>query len=343
MTSRERVLVAIKGGKPDRVPVYPMVRHWCTRQMGVKFKEAILDPEKYVRAQIYCAEKFGYDTLREMAGMHSESEAMGAVLKFPEDDIPYVVDHPIKDYKKDLPRLRIPDPEKDGRLPAVLYTIRRLKELSAGRFALVCYIQAPFRNACMLRGTEDAMRDMFKRREYLKALLEITTEVAIIYGRAVARAGADVIIVSDPSSSGDAISPRSWEEFAAPYTARVVKVLKEETGLPIMMHICGDTSDRLASMAATGVDALSLDHKVDMKFAREVLGYSICLIGNVDPVKTICFGNPDDVIEEAKYVMDNAAVNGAFILSSGCGIPAEAPPENVAAMVEAAELYGRYC
>jgi len=102
------------------------------------------------------------------------------------------------------------------------------------------------------------------------------------------------------------------------------------------MHLCGDTDDRLESLALKGVDGLSLDHKVDFVYAKKVLGGKVCLIGNLNPIDTLVFKNADEVDEEARALI-YAIGPYNFILSNGCFMPAIAPPENIEAMVRAAK------
>ncbi|MBE9541499.1 MAG: hypothetical protein IMF01_04200 [Proteobacteria bacterium] len=107
-------------------------------------------------------------------------------------------------------------------------------------------------------------------------------------------------------------------------------------GVKVTMHICGDTNDRLKSLALTGVDGLSLDHKVDFVYAKKVLEDKVCLIGNLNPTDTLVFKNADEVYEEARALI-SAIGPFNFILSSGCSIPGIAPSENIEAMVRAAK------
>lgn len=175
-----------------------------------------------------------------------------------------------------------------------------------------------------------------RRPDRVKELLEITTLSQIYYGIACVHAGTDIIFISDPTSSGDAISVKTWEAFALPYTTRVVQAVKK-TGVKMIMHICGDTSDRLESLTRTGVDCLSLDSKVDFGYARKVLGEDFPLMGNVDPTYSLPFKKPEEVEEESREVINKAGMSGGLILSSGCSVPAMTPPENIEAMVRAAK------
>lgn len=45
LTSLEGMMTALEGGKPDRPPVFPLVRDWCLRQVGFKVSEAMASLE----------------------------------------------------------------------------------------------------------------------------------------------------------------------------------------------------------------------------------------------------------------------------------------------------------
>lgn len=338
ITPYERMMKALNCQKPDRVPVFPIVREWCLRQVGFTFSEAMVSTEKHVFAMYWCAREFGFDAVIDFIAIHAESEAMGCKLKIPEDGPPSVVEYAVKDYETDLSSLKIPNPWKDGRMPLLLAGTQRLKELCKDYWPVISYIQAPFRHASMLRGADYILRDIHKQPGKLKDLMEITTATQIAYGLACVQAGADIIFIADPMSSGDLISAKMYEEFAFPYTTRVVREIKK-TGAKTIMHICGDTTDRLKKMAQTGVDCLSLDQKVDMGKAREILGNDICLFGNVDPTNTLLFQDAEKVEQESRQILSKAAGDGAFILSSGCGVAHESPAENIRAMVRMAKNF----
>lgn len=329
--SYKRVMTALEGGKPDRAPVYPLVREWPAAQLGYSMGEILCSIEKFVFSQYYCMKAFGYDIVRDLSATHAESEAMGSKLKFYDDLPPSVEDYAVLDYHRDLPKLKICNPYEDGRLPMIFEGVRRLKELADYKVPVDSYIQAPFRHAAMLRGADSIYKDMIKRPEQVHKLLEITTLSQIICGMAAVNAGADIITISDPTSSGDAISRKQWESFGFIYTKRLVSELKK-TGVKIILHVCGNTLDRVDSFAQLGVDGLSLDAKVDLELAREKVGPKICIIGNIDPAHLVhC--SPQEIEEEGRICIEKAGRDGAFILSTGCGVPYETPAENIRAMV----------
>jgi uroporphyrinogen-III decarboxylase len=78
----------------------------------------------------------------------------------------------------------------------------------------------------------------------------------------------------------------------------------------------------------------------DMVKAKEVLGDTACIAGNV-PISLLNTGTPDEVKEYCKELIDVAGKNGGFIMTSG-GIIDKAKPENVRAMIEFTKEYGVY-
>ncbi len=334
MTSYDRVMTVIAGQKPDVTPVIPWVREWCSVQAGIDFIEEIESSEKHVHSQTYCLEEFSYDCVWDLLGMSAESEAMGSELKITRGQVPSIAKNIVQDYTTDLSRLKPLDP-RTGRLATILDGTKKLKKKFAGQVPVIGYVQAPLRHVSMLRGTEKVMTDIFKKADNLRRLFEIATESLIVYAKAVIGAGADIVCIGDPVSSGDIISRRTWEAWGFPYTKRLIEAIRGE-GSKAMLHICGNTTDRLESLAATGADILSLDTAVDFEKARAILGPGACLMGNVSTTK-LAIGSPQEVGEEAKAIIQKAGREGHLILSGGCLIGETCPAINMKAMVQAAK------
>ena len=63
------------------------------------------------------------------------------------------------------------------------------------------------------------------------------------------------------------------------------------------------------------------------------------LMGNINPSDPMCIGTPDQVRSCVQDVIHKTRGRG-LILSSGCALGANTKPENMAALVESARLYG---
>jgi uroporphyrinogen decarboxylase len=342
MTPYSRMIGAFEGKPIDRVPVAPIVREWSARQVGFTFSELMNSASKQVFAQYYCAKIFGTDALWDLWGIHAEAEAMGSFLNIPEDGRPFIEIPLIKNYVEDLTRMRLVNPYKDGRLPLILDGIRQLKDISGGRYPVLGYVNAPFRLASILRGSDLLLKDIELGEAYLEDFLSFCTDALIIYGTAVAQAGADIVWVSDPTSSGDKVSKETWVKYGLPYAKRLITSLKKNR-VYVFMHMCGDTNDRLDTFLETGVDGMSLSEKVDLAYAREIMGDDIVILGNVDLKSENAFSTPTQIEEQARMGIEKGrGKKGKFVLSSGCMTLGDVPPENIKALVSAARKYGQY-
>ena len=105
-------------------------------------------------------------------------------------------------------------------------------------------------------------------------------------------------------------------------------------GARTILHICGNTTDRLDLFPLTGADCISLDHKADLEKAKAALHGKMCFGGNLDPVKTLLQGTAREVEEVSRRTIEAAGADGGFILMPGCDIPPTVPYENIRAFTE---------
>ena len=63
------------------------------------------------------------------------------------------------------------------------------------------------------------------------------------------------------------------------------------------------------------------------------------VMGNVDPVKYVMLGTPEQVTQKSYEVIEAAGREGGLILAPGCETPISSPFENVLAMGRAGREY----
>jgi uroporphyrinogen-III decarboxylase len=92
---------------------------------------------------------------------------------------------------------------------------------------------------------------------------------------AIISTGVDILFISDPSSSGDAISKRHWEEWGKPLTSRLVNLVKP-TGIKTIMHVCGDNlalfSETLHALKVSPFLVISLSKTAALNSGLNELG-----------------------------------------------------------------------
>ena len=135
------------------------------------------------------------------------------------------------------------------------------------------------------------------------------------------------------------ISPEMYEIFALPYEKKVVEQA-HKSGIPYLLHICGDTDIILDKMVKTGTDALELDYETNIELVHDVCKKeNVTFSGNIDPSGVIAFGTPGLVEEKTKEILALFKDNPRLIMNAGCAIPAETPSENIMKLVETTRNY----
>ncbi len=332
MNSLERVLATYRGEKPDKTPVIPIVGQAAATLNGITISEELKSPETLASSRISCLKRFGYDGLYISADTWVTAEAMGVKISQPSNAPAEGIEPLIKE-KKDLDKLKPLNPLEDGRCPLLVEAVRIAVKESKDQFAVIGnFDQSPFSLACALRGINQIMIDLYDSPTFVEKLLEITTESAIRYAKAMAEAGAHILNTGD--SPAGLIGPENYIRFALPYEKAMFEELSSYKR-PSVLHICGDTTQLLEKMAESKADGLELDYQVDLVRARETIGDYITIIGNLNPVAIMLEGTPELVKKEAQKLTSQSDKIGKFILSTGCTIAPTNPPENLRAIVEA--------
>ncbi|MEK7817749.1 MAG: uroporphyrinogen decarboxylase family protein, partial [Actinomycetota bacterium] len=207
-------------------------------------------------------------------------------------------------------------------------------------YAVLGYVRSPFEYAATVRGFMDFMADFYRDPQLVHDLIDRVKPATVAIGKALAAAGVDALVIKDSLGSSSVISPDHYREFVFPYEVEAIEEIEGE--VPVILHVCRNSTPILADMARTGAAALEVDSLVDLAEARKTVGDGIVLKGNIDAAAVVEKGTAGDVREAVKTAMDAAKADGGFILSTGDSIPLGAPPENVAALVEAGREYGVY-
>ncbi|MDR3671072.1 MAG: uroporphyrinogen decarboxylase family protein [Holophaga sp.] len=217
-----------------------------------------------------------------------------------------------------------------------LWDTTRLLSRQVGEHILVgSSAWGPFTYAGLLYGVERLMRGIYRDKAAVHAALAFSTELSYRYLAPFVAAGAGLISVADPTASGDMISRRQFEEFVLPYQRQVVQRIKA-LGAATLVHICGDITDRLDLIPTTGAGILSMDYKVDLTRAAEVLQGKLAFAGNMNPVAIMQSETPEGVAAACRACIQSAGPESSHILMPGCDIPPGVPLENIRAMVDTA-------
>ena len=340
MSSRERTIAALTGQPYDRIPVNLLMSDYAARVIGVTVGEYQQSAKLMARGQITAWERYGMDLVNTGPGLTGIAEAMGSKLAFP-DNTAHVAEFALKDVN-DIDRLRVADPEHDGRLPLFLDAAGIVLREIGDRVPVSLTTSGPFTVACNLRGTEFFLRDLRKNPEFVHTLLRLATDSVIAFARAAITVGVRIGL-AEPTASGTLISPKLFREFALPYLKEVVATIGNLAGANPSLHVCGNSSRIWQDMADTGASVLSLDDEVDLADARAAVGDRVALLGNIRPTSVLVLGTPADVRANVRECLAKGRGNPkGYILGMGCALPINTPPENIYALLAAAREFGRW-
>lgn len=337
MTPKETILKAYDGGKPERVPVTLFgAGMWSIHNWGTTFKELSTDPDKMTGMLVEMSDKLQCDIVYAGSGYNNfHASALGGRIKFREVGAPDLED-PLIGSEEELAKLRIEDIDKDETINTVKEALRRTKKEIGDRYVVTMTAWGPFTLAARFVGEEPMMKATFKKPAMVEKLVDFATRLLIhLYEPVVEDGTLEVISLADPTASGDLISKKQFERFAVPYLKKFTDWAKSKNAYTLL-HICGNTTDRLELFPLTGASCISLDHKTDIAKAKETLYGKMCFGGNVDPVAVMLQGDVKRVEDACRQIIGTAGTDGAFVLMPGCDIPPTVPYENIQKFIEVA-------
>ncbi len=333
--SRDLVRRALVGEHPSRAPTGPLAVHFCATAAGLSVRQYTTNARLLAESVVRYYERFRPDAVWVSSDTWVSAQAAGAQVGAGADDQPFgSAGPPLVRTARDIDRIPPPDPSVQGRYPLMVEALSRVvQQLGRDAFIVACFDQYPFALAAALAGINEIMVKVKDDPPFVIALMERCLEYGAAYAQALASVGADML------SGGDAptglIGRRAYCELALPFEKRLVSQLKASTQKPVSLHICGQSSPILADMADSGADVLEIDHFVELAQACRSVGSRTALWGNLDPVGLLLQGRPGQVLAAAQAAVTTARACGCerFVLSSGCTLATQTPPENLEALL----------
>ncbi|MBP2625442.1 MAG: Uroporphyrinogen decarboxylase [Firmicutes bacterium] len=306
---------------------------WAFRQQGLTLRAGLNAPEEAARIIVETNQKVGSDIVWPGSGYHNLLiEALGGKITFrPQGNID--VAESLLRSVAEIDSIQIDFLNRDVGIESVRKMIVLTHQAIGREYLVGTSSWGPFTLAGQFLGVEKLMIGLYKDKLGIHALMDFASEVCFQYLAPAVTSGASILSIAEPTASGDLVSLRHFEEFVAPYLTKVNERLKQ-LGAVTTLHICGNITDRLAVVPHLGVDLLSVDYKVSLKYAKEVLGNKVTLAGNVNPM-ILKDGRAEDVVAAAGQCIMDAGQEGNFILMPGCDIPPSVPLENIQAFIGA--------
>ena len=343
MTGKQRFLAAIRSDETDRHSVHPAIDlSYAAARYGFGVGECFMNPSLHAKALSFifechpdidglyvnlCLCPDACESLWEDGDSFYGADFGGMTWAAPKNDIGSVKTRDIASLSDE--RLFTQNPLKEG----ILATYTQIPQNIRDEYMIVPGLTGPFSQIVFMLGLEETLIQMFDDTAGLERALEARTLMALEWAEEYSRLGCECVWIGEGAASSSIISPAMYERFVMPYAQQVVKRLHQR-GVRTIMHVCGDINKSAAIIAQTGVDVMDIDYMVPLDHARAATGGKICLKGNFNPMELLAKSAPE--IESACAALISGAPR-PFVLSTGCLVARDTPPENVEAMVGASK------
>lgn len=332
MTPAQRAAALAQGKPVDRLPCNPNIANGVARIYGCKISAFNHDPKTLAEAQIAAYRRFGGDSLRIFTDLFPWAEAMGATVRFPDDNTADLERPAITDERL-ISTLEPADPYRDGRLPMQLEAMKYLVDQVGTEIGCSFGVVGAFTNAFFLMGVEKTMAMMAKNPEAVHQLCRVSLETCKAFAAAGIKLGLTPAI-SEPMSSSTVISPRAFRTFSLPYLRELVDFIKS-MGKGVIIHVCGKSDKIWTDMADLGIAGMSIDNVASLTDCKNTIGAKTKILGNVDPAGVMYAGTPLDVrLKTLECIREGYDSPKGYVVMSGCSLPVETPLENIQAMMD---------
>jgi uroporphyrinogen decarboxylase len=204
-----------------------------------------------------------------------------------------------------------------------------------------------------VRGMTNAMMDPFMFPEFSDLLIGKIADLKIeFWEMALNELGdvVDVVAEGDDYGTQDSqlIDPDQFRTCYKPHIARVTAAMRK--GAPnakVMFHSCGNVRSIIPDFIEIGIDILNPVHitatgmePVQLKkdFGHDIVFWG----GGVDTQKVLPTASPTEVSDHVKRNIEALAPGGGFVFATVHNIQSEVPPQNIVAMWETLQKYGKH-
>lgn len=381
LTPRERVLTALDHEEPDRVPIVIGTSNTTGIKMPAYQRLRRLIGIEAEDRYIYDWPELGTVAPDEAVLQRLQGDARGVLDRFPDEiyrrnqsrasHSPFIDDwgsgqkevepgvwypgvHPLTEAQSidEIEQYPWPNTDDFSRVAHVRETARRLREQNQYAVIGTPWLLFPLERAFAMQGMDTFLVNLAVNPEFAEALLKkITGLCKQLMGNFLRECGdlIDIIKIGDDLGTQTSlmISPKMYRKVLKPLHADYIQFIKERTPARLFFHTDGDVFDLIPDLIEIGVDILnpiqtSAGKMADLSELKRRFGDRLVFCGAIDTQRILPYGTPDVVRQEVRRVIGLLGHGGGYMVASVHTIMSDVPPENILAMVDAVEAFGRY-
>jgi uroporphyrinogen decarboxylase len=194
-----------------------------------------------------------------------------------------------------------------------------------------------FERAWTLAGMENVLMAMAADEGFINALFDRILDYDMAVTRKALTYPVDAMRFGDDwgQQQGLIMGPTLWRKYIKPRIARLYALVKS-SGKKVFIHSCGKVQEILPDLIECGVDVFNpfQPEVMDVEEIKALHGERLTFFGGISTQKTLPYATPSRVREEVRRLCGTIGRGGGYIASPAHDIPADARPENIAAMIE---------
>lgn len=192
-----------------------------------------------------------------------------------------------------------------------------------------------------LRGTMSTSQDLYECPEYLKAFMDQHVRVILDRIKAMPPLPGRMCFMPMHKGMDGFLSTEHYGEFYWPYLMQIVNAWIEAGGIPyVYTEACYDGRVEFLKQLPPGKCIVHFEESKDIEMLKREVGATNCISG-IYPARLLVTGTKQQVVDEAKRIMDVFAPGGGYVFDFDGGVY-DAKRENVEALFEVIKDYGKY-
>lgn len=337
----DRFLRALRRQPTDCTPVWIMRQagrylpeYRKLREQAGSFLNLCRTPEYACEAALQPMRRYPLDAAIVFSDILTIPDAMGLGLGFSEGTGPYL-GRPVR-RAADIKALGIPDPHQELRY--VSEAVSLLSQEIGDQVPVIGFAGSPWTLATyMIEGRSRSefahVAEMLQSEPaQLDGLLSILADSVAVYLQAQIEAGATVVMIFD--SWGGILEGEDYVRFSLQPVERIMDRLGAM--VPRIVFARGG-GGRLTEVSETGCEAIGLDETVNLRAAREEVGQTCALQGNLDPA--MLRADAEDLRAAARALLEDYGPHPGHIFNLGHGITPDINPDRLASLIDEIHRY----
>lgn len=337
MTSMQRVVTALAGGTPDRVPVFlPLTMHGAA-EVGLPLGQYYSSARAFAAGQAKLSARFGDDMAYSFFYAGIEFQAFGGEVEFYDDGPPNTLGPLLT--LGGVAELRPPVVRESLPLTRVLTATELLAGRLGGRVPILGVVMAPYTLPVLQLGFGEYLLALRADPAAVARLVAVNEHFTVEWANAQLAAGATAVAYFDPMASSEVVSHDLFARIGLPSMRRTMAQIH---GPCLTLMASAQSRSVLPDLFSTPAVAVNVGADDDLAAFKTEAAGRLAIIGNLNglAMRRWSAQQAQGAVRAAIWA---AAPGGGYVLSDCHGeVPTQVPDDVLLAVVDAVAEHGRY-